>query len=320
MNARRIGSVEAGAAPEGASDLGAEGDRVGAGQRCGGATRPSVPARTRGRGGARPSAVERGGAPAGRSQPPPSSARKARSASTAPPARRVVDRGERASRVASSSARHSTASAPCPTCGSITDGSSTSAMRSAEPEPLERGGGDDDRVEVRRPWPSRVAMLPRSSAKREVGPERRRAGPGGAPSRCRRGAPAGRSASVDADQRVARVAPLGHRGEHEAVGRSTDGRSLAECTARSARPSSTASCTSFTNTPLPPIVADRDVGAPVARGRRRRRARRRARRRRRERPATRSACQRASALPARRDRAASPASRRGRTGRASASA
>ena len=36
-------------------------------------------------------------------------------------------------------------------------------------------------------------------------------------------------------------------------GAGIDGRSLAECTATSARPSSTADCTSLTNTPCPPI-------------------------------------------------------------------
>ena len=66
-------------------------------------------------------------APHGRSQPPPSSARNARSAPHRAVRVGVVDRGEPLARVASSSARHSTASAPCATCGSITDGSSTSA-------------------------------------------------------------------------------------------------------------------------------------------------------------------------------------------------
>ena len=48
----------------------------------------------------------------------------------------------------------------------------------------------------RRPCSSRVSMLPRSSPKPQVGPQRRRAGRGGAPSRCRRGRRSAASSSV----------------------------------------------------------------------------------------------------------------------------
>ena len=49
-------------------------------------------------------------------------------------------------------------------------------------------------------------------------------------------------------------------------GWAADGRSLAECTATSARPSSTACWTSLTNTPCPPISVQRHVPTPVAGG------------------------------------------------------
>ena len=102
-------------------------------------------------------------------------------------------------------------------------------------------------------------MLPRSSTNRRSGRgraswARRRAEPvatvGTGRQRGQRGA----------DERVARLAPLGHRGEHQPRRPCTEGRSLAEWTARSARPSSTACCTSFTNTPWPPMAL---IGASV---------------------------------------------------------
>ena len=96
-------------------------------------------------------------------------------------------------------------------------------------------------------------MLPRSSAKVRSG----RSAASCARAAHRTGADAragGERVERRADERVAWVGALGHRGEHQAVGRCDDGRSLAECTARSARPSSTACCTSFTNTPVPPIA------------------------------------------------------------------
>ena len=64
-------------------------------------------------------------------------------------ARRRSRRPRRAS--SSSSARHSTASAPCPTCGSIDRRLEALVGAVLEPEPVERGGGDDDRVELGRP-------------------------------------------------------------------------------------------------------------------------------------------------------------------------
>ena len=80
---------------------------------------------------------------------------------------------------------------------------------------------------------------------------RGRAGPAGAASRWpppRRGA--GRPAPHRPGRRGRR--PARARPPMTSPSGVADGRSLAECTARSARPSSTAACTSFTNTPLPP--------------------------------------------------------------------
>ena len=87
----------------------------------------------------------------------------------------------------------------------------------------------------------------------EVGSQRRELRP--PPHRSGADAPARRDlVERPPDERVARVPPLGHGGEHEARARSSAGRSLAECTATSARPSSTACSTSFTNTPVPPMA------------------------------------------------------------------
>ena len=60
------------------------------------------------------------------------------------------------------------------------------------------------------------------------------------------------------------VGALGNRARSTRPGVTSDGRSLAECTATSARPSSTACCTSFTNTPVPPIawIGGRRRGRP----------------------------------------------------------
>ena len=81
------------------------------------------------------------------------------------------------------------------------------------------------------------------SQRRELGPATH--GSGGD------GAPASRSRAAT-DERIPRIAPLGERGDHQTRGR-VEGRSLARWTARSAPPSSTACCTSLTNTPRPPM-------------------------------------------------------------------
>ena len=196
--------------------------------------------------------------------------------------------------VASSSARHSTASAPWPTCGSITDGSSSSSARSREPEPSSAAAATT--------IASKLGGLARAGS-RCCRAARRTSRSGRSAASCARRrtepvptvAPVGSAGERAADERVARVGALGNGGEHEPVGRWCDGRSLAECTARSARPSSTACCTSFTNTPVPPIAWIGTSVRRVAGGRDDHVARRRAP----SSAATRSACQRASALPRR---------------------
>ena len=113
-----------------------------------------------------------------------------------------------------SSWRHSTASAPCATCGRSTDSSRTSVMWPASPS------RSSATAATTMAWKSaarssRVAMLPRSppnvrSGRRSTSCTRRRADP--VPMR----APGGRSAKRLPDQRVAGVATLGDRGQHEA--------------------------------------------------------------------------------------------------------
>ena len=140
-------------------------------------------------------------------------------------------------------------------------------------------------------------MLPRSSTKREVGPDaaswaRRRTEPVATV------APGAQVGERRADERVARRRAARGTAASASPSARLDGRSLAECTATSARPSSTARCTSLTNTPWPPIVCSGTSAARVAESSRRTPARRRARVRgraaRRRRPA---ACVRAWALP-----------------------
>ena len=64
--------------------------------------------------------------------------------------------------------------------------------------------------------------------------------------------PLGQVGQRRADQRVARVAALGHRGDDETRAPRPTAGPWPLCTARSARPSRTAACTSLANTPLPP--------------------------------------------------------------------
>ena len=172
--------------------------------------------------------------------------------------REVRGRGRRSRRArvraASSSARHSTASAPCADLRQHHGGFEHLGHLVAQAEPVERGDRDDDRV---------VALVVALAQPRlDVAAQRREheVGPGGrelraAAHRTGSDAPARRDRlERRADERVARVAALGNRREHEPGRRRRTGRSLAECTATSARPSSTACCTSFVNTPVPPIA------------------------------------------------------------------
>ena len=98
---------------------------------------------------------------------------------------------------------------------------------------------------------SRVSMFPRRPAKVRSGLAhaswaRRRTDP--VPTR----APTGSPSSVDPTSASRGSSRSGTAPITKPSG-DAEGRSLAECTAKSARPSSTAACTSFTNTPWPPI-------------------------------------------------------------------
>ena len=120
-----------------------------------------------------------------------------------------------------SSARHSTARAPWPTWGSITDGFEVFGGALGEPRRSQRGGGDHDRVEL-----GRLVEAGRDVAAQlgegEVGAQRGELR--AAPHRAGRHPSTGRERREGrADERVARVGAFGHRREHEAVGSPTPG-------------------------------------------------------------------------------------------------
>ena len=126
----------------------------------------------------------------------------------------------RCASTAASSARHSTASAPCPTCGSIIDGSSTSVACGRSPSRSSAATATTT-ASKSRALSTRVGDVAAQLGEREVGPEVRelaaaahRSGGDGA---------AGREpAERRADERVAGVGPLGERAD--APGRRRAGR------------------------------------------------------------------------------------------------
>src|SRR6056297_257720 len=156
-----------------------------------------------------------------------------------------------ASRVVGSSLRHSTATHPWPTAGTNSSTASVSAIRSVRP----RMSSAATAITMAPPsgtFESRRSMLPRSSANRRSGRTRcswarRRTEPVATvlPSAS---APSSAPTSASRGSRRAQNAAI----TRPSAG--SDGRSLAECTARSARPSSTARCTSLTKTPWPPMT------------------------------------------------------------------
>ena len=162
----------------------------------------------------RPSGRSTACAPAGRSQSPPSSARK--------PARRRRAAGSGACSIAAR--RAAVAASPCaaldreralrrPGAASPTR-SRTSAMWSASPS-RSSATAATTMASKSAALASRVAMLPRSpanvrSGRRSTSCARRRADP------VAMRAPGRQAAERQPDQRVAGVAPLGHRGQHEA--------------------------------------------------------------------------------------------------------
>ena len=108
---------------------------------------------------------------------------------------------------------------------------------------------------------SRVAMLPRSSTNSRSG----RSAESWARRRCEpvaTVAPGAKSVRA-APTNASRASPRPGTAASLRPSIVTAGRSLAEWTARSARPSSTAACTSFANTPL---RRDRHVEAPISLG------------------------------------------------------
>ena len=164
----------------------------------------------------------------------------------------MVDRGQHLDRSPSSSVRHSTATQPWPTAGTNSSTARTLGDPIGQPEDLERGDRHHDRAAVgdlREPGVDVAAQLDElevGTDRRELGAAADRAGGDGAPcaSDRRASAPTSASAGSRRSQNAASARPSA----------GADGRSLAECTARSARPSSTARCTSLTNTPWPPIT------------------------------------------------------------------
>ena len=193
-------------------------------------------------------------APTGSEHPDPSSARKLRSTSTACRVGGVVDRGQQRG-------------ACVDVVGAALDGDAALAdgrhepradraarrSRSVSPRISQRGDGHHDRPAVghlrQAAW--RCCRAARRTSGRAAP---RPAGPAGAPTRWRPSRPG--ASSVERSPRRARRPGRGGRMKAPITSPSwaSTGRSLAECTATSARPSSTACCTSLTNTPCPPIV------------------------------------------------------------------
>ena len=187
----------------------------------------------------------------GRSHPAPNSARNARSASTE---RRATASSTAASssRAPSSSVRHSTAMAPWATWGNRTDGSRRSATSGRIPS-RSRAAAAMTMASNPAAFSRRVPMFPlnptnTTSGRRWARCARRRIEPVATV------APSGRSAQRHPTRTSRASARSGMQARTSPSGVRA-GRSLAEWTATSARPSSTAVWTSFTNTPWPPICS-----------------------------------------------------------------
>ncbi len=166
---------------------------------------------------------------------------------------RACRRWRRAARAfRSSSVRHSTASAPWPTCGSMTDGSRYSVARSASPSRSSAAAATTMASKLGSLLEAGGDVAPQLG-EREVGPPRRelRAPPHRTGRHAR---PAGSASRVDPTSASRGSARSGTAASTSPRARPIAGRSLAECTARSARPSSTACCTSFTKMPVPPTA------------------------------------------------------------------
>ena len=186
-------------------------------------------------------------------QLPPSARDTARSACTASQVGAWVSDSS-ASRSAVESVRTSRPSAPCPAAGSITSGSITARMRASRPSRFRPAAAST----MPSYWPSsslrsRVSRLPRSGCTSRSGrialscTTRRRLE---VPTR----APCG-SACTDSkrgETQASRGSSRSSTVHSEKPSGISIGTSLSECTARWARPSSSATSSSLTNRPLPP--------------------------------------------------------------------
>ena len=192
-------------------------------------------------------------------QPPSRVASTARSASTA--ARVAGRRARRQRRAARSSrARHSTASAPCPGAGSICSGSSTSVASSRRPMRASPARASTTAsYSPARTLPIRVSTLPRMSDDLQTeaegvqlgGPARRAGADRAADRQLAEGEP------VAGDDGVARVLARRVRRPARCPSAGRVGRSLSEWTATSTPPSSSASRSALTKTPVPPSWRER---------------------------------------------------------------
>src|SRR5829696_6163836 len=151
--------------------------------------------------------------------------------------------------MSASPVRHSTARAPWATWGSMTSGSSRSVMCPDSPS-RSNAVAATTMASTSAARARRVAMLPRRPSKRRSGRTwaswaRRRSDPVATV------APSGRPSSV-VPTRASRTSPRSGVAPITSPDGVVEGRSLAEWTATSARPSRTAAWTSLANTPLPP--------------------------------------------------------------------
>src|ERR671923_808167 len=182
----------------------------------------------------------------GARHPPPIAATHARSAST----RRRVSASSACSTAPSSPARTCNASAPCPASGSSSSGSNRRPISASRPR---RSSPHAASTTASRPrssrFRSRVSMLPRRGSMLSPGSSARswaRRRIDAVPTRM-----PGRTS--DAPQSASRGSSRSRYAPTASPSVSVEVMSLAECTATSIRPSSSASSSSLTNTPREPI-------------------------------------------------------------------
>src|SRR5256885_186902 len=181
---------------------------------------------------------------------------------SARPASTQAERSESpsgASRCRSSprSSRHSITSAPCPGAGRLCSGSSIERMRAARPSRLSPAAASTTAWNSpRSSFASRVSRLPRSgfrSEERRVGKECRSRRRLDVPTMLREGNASRLALRFDTKQ--SRGSSLAEIAARQKISGRRIGTSFAECTAISARPSSSAASSSLTKRPFPPIWA-----------------------------------------------------------------